>query len=43
MLYLGPLEFFENENFKANARARVPKFSIWTSKIITDLWLLDLF
>ena len=37
--YLGPLEFVQNENFDA----RAPKFWIWTSKIIPDLWLLDLF
>ena len=36
---MGPLEFFENENFDA----RAPKFWNWTSKIIPDLWLLDLF
>ena len=38
-LYLSPLEFFENENFDA----RAPKLRIWTSKIMPDLWLLDLF
>ena len=36
---MGPLEFFENENFDA----RAPKIWIWTSKIIPDLWLVDLF
>ena len=36
---MGPLEFFKNENFDA----RAPKFWNWTSEIMTDLWLLDLF
>ena len=38
--FLGPLEFFENENFDACAPA---KYLSWTSKIIPDLWLLYLF
>ena len=40
--YLGPLEFFENENFAVHApsrAARAPKIYIWTPKIIPDLWL----
>ena len=37
--YLSPLEFFENENFDV----RAPKLRIWTSKIMPDLWLVDLF
>ena len=41
--YLGPLEFFENENFDLRALVRTPKIWIWTSKIIPDLWLVDLF
>ena len=40
---MGPLEFFENENFEAGAPASALKFWNWTSKIIPDLWLLDLF
>ena len=35
---------FENENFDARALSmRAPKFWIWTSKTIPDLWLIDLF
>ena len=44
--YLGPLEFFENENFDGCAMPcalGALKFWIWTSKIIPDLWLPDLF
>ena len=44
---MGPLEFFENENFDAHAPARAAGARIkiwnWTSKIKLDLWLLDLF
>ena len=36
--YLGALETFENENFDVCAL----KIWIWTSKIIPDLWLVDL-
>ena len=36
---MGPLEFFENENFDA----RAPKIWIWTSKIMPDLWLSAVF
>ena len=36
------MEFFENENFDG-PRALAPKFCIWTSKIMPDLWLADLF
>ena len=47
-LYLGPLEFFEDEGFDARAparaaRARAPRFRIWTSGVVPDLWLVALF
>ena len=45
-IYVWPLEFFEKENFDAHApmrAARMPKLWIWTSKIMPDLWLLDVF
>ena len=45
-LGLSPLEFFENKNFDPSAPVRAeraPKLWIWTSKIMPDLWLVDLF
>ena len=41
-LYFSPLEFFANENFDACA-LQAPKLLIWTSKIMPEFWLLDLF
>ena len=38
ILIFGPLEFL-----KMKSLMRMPKIWIWTSKIIHDLWLVDLF
>ena len=46
LYYLGPLEYFENENLAACSPARAAcaaKIWIWTYKIMLDLWLSAVF